>query len=926
MSDLPLGSSSAPAVDGGNELMLLRRPDREAVLMASDPASPEYQYGLEAEAPSSEISPSDDEMEDPQSSQSEPPPIESMDVEEESAAESIFVAVVEGRVSPSVEGASSFDLDSLMAGLSRPIDHSSEEAMPPEANDGANNGEELPSVPPDGSSLGIIDFRSLINRLGNDMNVDLPSSENENSDPASTPHSTPLPQVPNGPIERLNAFGGDWTALEARQSLQLDSFSRLATNGSVNVPTRVRGDAGTNNVLIAGMIDHLLDVERNHPLANATADFDLEELDRLSRQLAGSPQEETNLPLFLRSSSPTTVGSTSPSSRQVDLLEGGDGMGPQMSTITLFVSYVDVDGWVGVYVERGMQVPLPEASGGMNISFKVLLEKCRECGNRTGRLVERLIRGTAVFYVGTNVKPVPLDEVLASPASQIAYQEVGALARVINDRDSVTLAAPCVECAEQEAVMAVGAGLGAGGPCYVLYLSPEEMENVVNGPVPAVVPPVRAVVVFTCLDSQGDADQDFQTGRWAHVDVMEDRWAMWDQVFGSMFDVLVALGRKDWNSTYKHFTTVQTVVAITVRLDLVVHDHGFNLSLLPVQTWLLDRLRARHARYVDVGPRTFQNWISALWVEVEVVYRRLAAKLSLGQALSEGEQRVFQTAKVWYSFPLAQAMTGTYVPTDKELLVLKDTTPYEMWTGLVLTLKGGTRRGHGRMQGSVPLTRDVERCGAGSIGCTSLGTSGHGHDKEVLPDFARVEWLLAGRDADQKHQGLPREQRRMPEVDQDGRRDRTGLRAIAPVRRRGEHLHLAHDWEAGGHEGSVRALLAVEDSIERRVLPERVLALQRKNLVFRPGAHQQALLIAVIITELHLKVSIIIGMLSMAIAFLHPGRYSTRRRSIQQMFIVIIVITPDLIAPRQQIFIVVIVNSVTKIVTVANIDSGSSSV
>ncbi len=77
-------------------------------------------------------------------------------------------------------------------------------------------------------------------------------------------------------------------------------------------------------------------------------------------------------------------------------------------------------------------------------------------------------------------------------------------------------------------------------------------------------------------------------GRFTHVDVLEERWPTWDHRFGAMFDVLVALGHTDWNSTYKWFAAVKMVVAITNRLELTVHDRGHNLSLLPVQTWLLD--------------------------------------------------------------------------------------------------------------------------------------------------------------------------------------------------------------------------------------------------------------------------------------------------------------------------------------------------
>ncbi len=169
-----------------------------------------------------------------------------------------------------------------------------------------------------------------------------------------------------------------------------------------------------------------------------------------------------------------------------------------------------------------------------------------------------------------------------------------------------------------------------------------------------------------------------------------------------MFDMLVALGHTDWNSTYKRFTAMKTVVAITNRLKLTVHDRGHNLSLLPVQTWLLDRLAARHASFVRVGARTFQNWISALWVEVELVYRRLAGKLNSSPGLTESERQVYETVNVWYTFPLVEAMMGSYVPTDKELLVLKDATPYEAWTRLVLTLKGGSQRGHARVEPVVP--------------------------------------------------------------------------------------------------------------------------------------------------------------------------------------------------------------------------------
>ncbi len=89
--------------------------------------------------------------------------------------------------------------------------------------------------------------------------------------------------------------------------------------------------------------------------------------------------------------------------------------------------------------------------------------------------MERLLRGTTVFYVGTNIKPVPLEDVLATPASQIAYQEVGILTCVISEAENFILAAPCMECEEKETISAAAASTGDVEPCYVLYLSPEEV-------------------------------------------------------------------------------------------------------------------------------------------------------------------------------------------------------------------------------------------------------------------------------------------------------------------------------------------------------------------------------------------------------------------------------------------------------------------
>ncbi len=46
---------------------------------------------------------------------------------------------------------------------------------------------------------------------------------------------------------------------------------------------------------------------------------------------------------------------------------------------------------------------------------------------------------------------------------------------------------------------------------------------------------------------------------------------------------------------YKHFAAVQVVVAISEKLGLIVYGWGRNNSLVPVQTWLLDRLAERPA-------------------------------------------------------------------------------------------------------------------------------------------------------------------------------------------------------------------------------------------------------------------------------------------------------------------------------------------
>ncbi len=154
-------------------------------------------------------------------------------------------------------------------------------------------------------------------------------------------------------------------------------------------------------------------------------------------------------------------------------------------------------------------------------------------------------------------------------------------------------------------------------------------------------------------------------------------------MFPTMIDVLVALGNKDWNSTYKRFAAVQVVVAISEKLGLIVYGWGRNNSLVPVQTWLLDRLAERPARYLHVEWRTFQNWVSALWNDLELVYRHLVRRVVENLPLTVDGRRVYDRLKVWYTLPLADAMTGVYTPTDQELLVLKDTTPYETWTALI---------------------------------------------------------------------------------------------------------------------------------------------------------------------------------------------------------------------------------------------------
>ncbi|PBK58182.1 hypothetical protein ARMSODRAFT_1028462, partial [Armillaria solidipes] len=432
--------------------------DMETALIGSDPPSSEYQY----EPEESDVFNSDEEVLAPDS---DPPVMDGMEVDADLATEGRPIDVGLGDESALGNG----DLDDLMAGLSgrsqesrqpaaatgstgvdRPID------LPDDVNESPND-EEVISAPADdsrSSQATSTDFASLMASLAGDMDVDESGSPRARPR-TSTNHVSPRrasdrPLITNGQVERMYALEiEDRLRLEeGLEAMRVDRFSGSITHGdsSVRPLSRVRGDHG---------------------------DMDVGDWDSLCRGLAASPVPGS--PLFLRSSSPTTLPSRS-ASPEVEMLDSPDGMTTRISAITIFVSYRSVDGRGGVYVERGIQVELPE--NGQTVPFSVLLNQCREGGNRTGRLVERLLRGSTVFYVGTNIKPVPLEDVLATPASQIAYQEVGILTRVINDAENFIPAAPCMDCEEKETISAAAASTGDVEPCYVLYLSPEEEVDI----------------------------------------------------------------------------------------------------------------------------------------------------------------------------------------------------------------------------------------------------------------------------------------------------------------------------------------------------------------------------------------------------------------------------------------------------------------
>ncbi|PBK63771.1 hypothetical protein ARMSODRAFT_979646 [Armillaria solidipes] len=335
--------------------------------------------------------------------------------------------------------------------------------------------------------------------------------------------------------------------------------------------------------------------------------------------------------------------------------------------VTLFVGYESPDRRTGVYVERGLHVNVTEDHVNPTMSIR--------------RLVDRLMREHPSYIVGTNNKPLSLASVQATVAGQMSYQEVGRLDRVLESRylDNICVL-PCLDCPEKQAVdMSAVMHCGVEElPCYVLYLTSPDWDSTANMDMETRSTAAPSIVASTSLASGSEGATVHRQAR-----SREEEWPRWDTMFLTMIDVLVTLGNKDWNSTYKCFAVVQVVVAISEKLGLIVYGWGCNNSLVPVQTWLLDRLAERPAQYLHVEWRTFQNWVSALWNDLELVYRHLVRRVVENLPLTVDGRRVYDRLKVWYTLPLADAMTGVYTPTDQELLILKDTMPYEAWTALI---------------------------------------------------------------------------------------------------------------------------------------------------------------------------------------------------------------------------------------------------
>ncbi len=147
-------------------------------------------------------------------------------------------------------------------------------------------------------------------------------------------------------------------------------------------------------------------------------------------------------------------------------------------------------------------------------------------------------------------------------------------------------------------------------------------------------------------------------------------------------DSLEKLDMKPWNGCYKRFVAVEASIIITRKVVSRPNGKGFNRSLIPVQAWMIARSIKRDIAYLRIRVGTFQNWVSSLWADLEVIFRHLTEKKA-AQGLQHEEEELFNNIRLWYMFPLEEALEGRYEPTDKDMRVLSSRLSFQKVTVLL---------------------------------------------------------------------------------------------------------------------------------------------------------------------------------------------------------------------------------------------------
>ncbi len=97
---------------------------------------------------------------------------------------------------------------------------------------------------------------------------------------------------------------------------------------------------------------------------------------------------------------------------------------------------------------------------------------------------------------------------------------------------------------------------------------------------------------------------------------------------------------------------------------------------------MIARSIKRDIAYLRIRVGTFQNWVSSLWADLEVIFRRLTEKKA-AQGLQHEEEELFNNIRLWYMFPLEEALEGRYEPTDKDMRVLSSRLSFQKVTVLL---------------------------------------------------------------------------------------------------------------------------------------------------------------------------------------------------------------------------------------------------